>query len=170
MFAISVRHQWLSTTRSSFCLRDCFGVFLKFEMKRSLVCFLLVFVCLFFFKEVIFKHFFEGGGGGGLFVVLFWVVFVLFLLLLFVRSFGTSRDFLDTVLLRYFSFVDRFPFVSRDESSAKRELLTFLSCGCSDRSMMNIHSRTGRRTLPCRTPVCMVPAAGRMPSHIHTVT
>ena len=56
-----------------------------------------------------------------------------------------------------------FPLVSRDESSANREFLTFLSCMCSGRSFINIQNSSGPRILPCGTHDCMVPIADNLP-------
>ena len=60
------------------------------------------------------------------------------------------------------------PFVSRDESSAKREFLTFLSCMCSGKLLINIQESRGSRMLPCGTPICMVPTADMCRLHKHT--
>ena len=54
-----------------------------------------------------------------------------------------------------------FPLVSRDESSANREFLTFLSYMCSGGSFMNMQNRRGPNILPCGTPVCIAPTADR---------
>ena len=56
-----------------------------------------------------------------------------------------------------------FPLVSRNESSANREFLTFLSCMCSGRSFINMQNSRGPRILPCGTPDCMVPTADNLP-------
>ena len=53
--------------------------------------------------------------------------------------------------------------MSRDESSANREFLTFLSCMCSGRSFINMQNSRGPRILPCGTPDCMVPIAENLP-------
>ena len=63
-----------------------------------------------------------------------------------------------------------FPLVSRDESSANREFLTFLPCMCSGRSFMYMQNRRGPNILPCGTPVCIAPSADSLPLHIHAVT
>ena len=55
------------------------------------------------------------------------------------------------------------PFVSRDESSANREFLTFLSRMCKGRSFINMQNSRGPRILPCGTPDCMVPTADNLP-------
>ena len=57
-----------------------------------------------------------------------------------------------------------FPRVSREESSANREFLTFLSCMCSGRSFMNMQNRRGPNKLPCcGTPVYIAPTADSLP-------
>ena len=61
-------------------------------------------------------------------------------------------------------FFTVFPLVSRDESSANREFLTFLPCMCSGRSFINMQNSRGPRILlPCGTPDCMVPIAENLP-------
>ena len=56
-----------------------------------------------------------------------------------------------------------FPLVSRDESSANREFLSFLPCMCSGWSFMNMQNRRGPNILPCGTLVCIAPTAGSLP-------
>ena len=56
-----------------------------------------------------------------------------------------------------------FPLVSRNESPANRQFLTFLSCMCSSRSFMNMQNRRGPNILPCGTPVCIAPTADSLP-------
>ena len=56
-----------------------------------------------------------------------------------------------------------FPLVSRDESSANREFLTFLSYMCSGKSFINMQNSRGPTLLPCGTPDCMVPIAENLP-------
>ena len=56
-----------------------------------------------------------------------------------------------------------FPPVSRDESSANRDFLPFLSYMCSGRSFLNMQNSRGPRILPCETPDCMVPTADSLP-------
>ena len=56
-----------------------------------------------------------------------------------------------------------FPFVSRNESSANREFLTFLSCMCSGRSFMNMQNRRSPNILPCGTPVYIAPTDDSLP-------
>ena len=54
-------------------------------------------------------------------------------------------------------------FPLRDESSANREFLTFLSYICSGRSVIKMQKSRGPRILPCEIPDCMVPIADSLP-------
>ena len=81
-----------------------------------------------------------------------------------IRLFLHQRD----TSLRLFCNVTSISFtvcslVSRDESSANREFLTFLSCMCNGRSFINIQNSSGPRILPCGTLYCMVPITEHLP-------
>ena len=56
-----------------------------------------------------------------------------------------------------------FPLVSRDESSADREFLNFLSCMCSGKSFITVQKSRGPRILPCGIPDCIMPTADSLP-------